>query len=237
LPGAYGVPNDVGFRAHRLSLLDRGFVFAIAHIRGGGELGRPWYEAGKMLCKRNTFNDFIGCAEYLIEEGYTSNDRLVIEGRSAGGLLIGAVITQAPALARVAILAVPFVDVVTTMLDDSIPLTVIEKEEWGDPANKDYYDYMKSYSPVDNVREGVTYPSIYVETGLADPRVQYWEPLKFVAKLRALRKKEQGDDRLIVLKINKTVGHMGDSGQYKALKEIAHAYAFILNQLSEALSI
>ena len=184
--GSYGYSTDPGFSSTRLSLLDRGFIFAIAHIRGGQEMGRQWYEDGKMLKKKNTFNDFVDVSDYLIKNKYTSTDKLFAMGGSAGGLLMGAVINQAPQLYRGVVAAVPFVDVVTTMLDESIPLTTGEFEEWGNPKNKEYYDYMLSYSPYDNV-EKKAYPNLLVTTGLHDSQVQYWEPAKWVAKLRVMK--------------------------------------------------
>ena len=184
--GSYGYSMDPGFSSTRLSLLDRGFIFAIAHIRGGQEMGRRWYEDGKMLKKKNTFNDFVDVSEYLIKNKYTSADKLFAMGGSAGGLLMGAVINQAPQLYRGVVAAVPFVDVVTTMLDETIPLTTGEFEEWGNPKNKEYYDYMLSYSPYDNV-EKQAYPNLLVTTGLHDSQVQYWEPAKWVAKLRVMK--------------------------------------------------
>jgi len=224
--GSYGSSSDPRFSSHRLSLLDRGFVYAIAHVRGGGEMGRYWYEEGKLLKKKNTFTDFIACAEHLIAEEYTSRDRLAISGGSAGGLLIGAVVNMRPDLFEVVIADVPFVDVINTMSDPAIPLTVIEYEEWGNPHEKEYYDYMLSYSPYDNVaaRE---YPHLLITAGLNDSRVQYWEPAKWTAKLRALKT----DNNLLLLKTNMDAGHMGLSGRYDYLEEIAFEYAFILDRL------
>lgn len=224
--GSYGASIDPGFASTRLSLLDRGFVFAIAHIRGGEEMGRAWYEQGKMLNKKNTFTDFIACGERLIADQYTNSDKLAIMGGSAGGLLIGAVINMAPRLAEVAVAQVPFVDVVTTMLDESIPLTVSEYEEWGNPNLKEYYDYMLSYSPYDNL-EAKAYPHLLITAGLNDPRVQYWEPAKWAAKLRATKT----DSHRLLLKTNMGAGHGGASGRYDFLKEIAFDYAFILDTL------
>ena len=225
--GSYEYPVDPTFSSIRLSLLDRGFVFAIAHIRGGGELGRHWYEDGKLLHKRNTFSDFIACAEHLIADGYTSSDRLGARGGSAGGLLMGATMVQRPDLFRAVVAEVPFVDVVTTMLDPSIPLTVTEWEEWGNPNEADFYRYMKSYSPYDNVR-ATEYPALFVTAGLNDPRVAYWEPAKFVAKLRATKT----DDRLLVLKTEMGAGHGGPSGRYDAWRDEALVLAFLLDQLT-----
>ncbi len=222
--GSYGYSTDPGFSSTRLSLLDRGFIFAIAHIRGGQEMGRRWYEDGKMLKKKNTFNDFVDVSEYLIKNKYTSPDKLFAMGGSAGGLLMGAVINQAPQLYKGVVAAVPFVDVVTTMLDESIPLTTGEFEEWGNPKNKEYYDYMLSYSPYDNV-EKKAYPNLLVTTGLHDSQVQYWEPAKWVAKLRTMKT----DNNQLLLHTNMEAGHGGASGRFQALKEIALEYAFILN--------
>ncbi len=224
--GSYGATADPRFSIERISLLDRGMIFAIAHVRGGGELGRAWYEAGKMMHKRNTFTDFIACAEYLIAEGYTSPDRLAILGRSAGGLLVGAVVTMRPDLMRCAVADVPFVDVVNTMLDPSIPLTAIEFEEWGNPAIAEQYAYMKSYSPYDNTTPQA-YPAILATAGLHDPRVQYWEPAKWVAKLRDVKTNEAP----VLLKTDMTAGHAGPSGRYDRLRETAFEYAFLLDCL------
>jgi oligopeptidase B len=224
--GSYGAVQSPSFVENRISLLDRGIVFAIAHIRGGGEGGRQWYENGKYLEKRHTFTDFISCAEHLIEEGYTSSDKLLIVGRSAGGMLIGATLNMRPDLFKGAIADVPFVDVVTTMLDPSIPLTVIEYEEWGNPDDKEYYEYMLAYAPYDNV-SAQKYPNILVTAGLNDPRVQYWEPAKWVAKLRTMKT----DDNLLLLKTQMDQGHMGASGRYEYLKEVAFEFAFALKVL------
>jgi oligopeptidase B len=224
--GSYGASMDPSFSPNRLSLIDRGFIYAIAHIRGGGDLGRPWYESGKLLNKRNTFTDFIVCAEHLIRAGYTSPERLAIQGGSAGGLLMGAVTNLRPDLFAVVVAQVPFVDVVNTMLDPSIPLTVIEYEEWGNPNDKAYFDYMLSYSPYDNVA-AKAYPHILITAGLNDPRVQYWEPAKWTAKLRAAKT----DDRRLLLKTNMGAGHGGASGRYDNLREVAFIYAFILDTL------
>jgi oligopeptidase B len=224
--GSYSATIEPAFSSSRVSLLDRGFVFAIAHVRGGGSLGRPWYEDGKLLNKRNTFTDFVASAEHLIAEKYTTTERLAIRGGSAGGLLVGAVVNMRPDLFRVVVANVPFVDVVSTMLDSSIPLTAIEWEEWGDPRKKKYYDYMMSYSPYDNVG-AKDYPDMLVTAGLNDPRVQYWEPAKWTAKLRALKT----GDNVLLLKTNMDAGHGGASGRYEALKELAFEYAFVLNRL------
>lgn len=222
--GSYGVTMEPYFSTTRLTLLDRGFIFAIAHIRGGEDLGRQWYEDGKLLKKKNTFTDFIDCSRFLIQEKYTSAAHLYAEGGSAGGLLMGAVINMAPDLYNGVIAQVPFVDVVTTMLDDSIPLTTGEYDEWGNPNNKTYYDYMLSYSPYDNVKEQV-YPNMYVSTGLHDSQVQYWEPAKWVAKLRTHKK----GDAVLYLNTNMDAGHGGASGRFESLKEIAKEYAFLLD--------
>ena len=222
--GAYGITIEPSFSTTRLSLLDRGFIFAIAHIRGGEYLGRPWYEAGKLLHKKNTFTDFVDCAKYLIANQYTSPAHLYAMGGSAGGLLMGAVINQAPELFRGVVANVPFVDVVTTMLDDSIPLTTGEYDEWGNPHDKQYYDYMKSYSPYDNVC-AQAYPNLLVLTGYHDSQVQYWEPAKWVAKLRELKT----DDNLLLFYTDMSSGHSGASGRYESLKEIVREYAFLLD--------
>lgn len=222
--GSYGVTMDTYFSSTRLSILDRGFVFAIAHIRGGEDLGRQWYEDGKLLKKKNTFTDFIDCSKYLIREKYTSPEHLYAEGGSAGGLLMGAVVNMAPELYNGVIAQVPFVDVITTMLDDSIPLTTGEYDEWGNPNVKKYYDYMLSYSPYDNVT-AQKYPNMYVSTGLHDSQVQYWEPAKWVAKLRT---KKTGDT-VLFLNTNMDAGHGGASGRFEALKELAKEYSFLLD--------
>jgi oligopeptidase B len=221
--GSYESSSDPRFSSLRLSLLDRGFVFAIAHVRGGGEMGRPWYEDGKLLKKPNTFTDFIAAAEHLIKSGWTSPDRLVILGGSAGGLLVGAVINQRPDLFRAAVAEVPFVDVVSTILDPSLPLSVIEWEEWGNPAERQYYEAMKAYSPYDNVT-AQPYPDLLVTAGLNDPRVSYWEPAKWVAKLRATK---VGDSK-VLLRTEMGAGHSGPSGRYDAWRREAFIYAFIL---------
>ena len=220
--GSYGYTRDPSFSSIRLSLLDRGFAFAIAHVRGGEYLGRPWYENGRMLSKKNTFKDFISSSEYLIENGYTSKEHLYAEGGSAGGLLMGAIMNMAPDLYNGIIAAVPFVDVVTTMLDDSIPLTAGEWDEWGNPNDEEYYYYMKSYSPYDNIIE-TNYPNTLVTTGLHDSQVQYWEPAKWVAKLRQYNKGKS----LILLHTNMDTGHSGSSGRFEALKEVAMEYSFL----------
>ncbi|GGZ50396.1 S9 family peptidase [Mesonia mobilis] len=222
--GSYGHTTDPSFSTSRLSLLDRGFIFVIAHIRGGEYLGRNWYEDGKMLTKRNTFTDFIDCSKYLIEQKYTSAKHLYAMGGSAGGMLMGGILNMAPQLYNGVIAAVPFVDVVTTMLDDSIPLTTGEYDEWGNPNDKEYYDYMKSYSPYDNV-VAQDYPNILVTTGFHDSQVQYWEPAKWVAKLRELKT----DENKLLFHTNMDAGHGGASGRFEALKEVAEDYAFILD--------
>ncbi len=222
--GSYGHSLDPYFSFVRLSLLDRGFAFAIAHIRGGEELGRHWYENGKLLHKKNTFYDFIDCAEYLLDRQYTRRDRLFAMGGSAGGLLMGAVVNMRPDLWRGIVAAVPFVDVVTTMLDDSIPLTTGEYDEWGNPNLREYYDYIKSYSPYDNV-EAKAYPPMLVTTGLHDSQVQYWEPAKWVAKLRDMKT----DDNPLLLHTNLEAGHGGASGRFRRFRETALEYAFILD--------
>lgn len=222
--GSYGSTIDPYFSTVRLSLLDRGFVYAISHIRGGQYLGRQWYDDGKLLKKMNTFTDFVDCSKHLIKNNFTSPDHLYAMGGSAGGLLIGAVVNMAPELYNGVIAAVPFVDVVTTMLDDSIPLTTGEYDEWGNPNEKKYYDYMKSYSPYDNVTAH-EYPNILVTTGLHDSQVQYFEPAKWVAKLRELKT----DDHLLLFNINMEAGHGGASGRFESLREVAKEYAFILD--------
>lgn len=220
--GSYGYSTDPTFSPSRLSLLERGFVFAIAHIRGGQEMGRHWYDTGKMLKKKNTFTDFIACSEYLIHEQYTSPAHLYAMGGSAGGLLMGVVINLKPELYKGVIAAVPFVDVVTTMLDETIPLTTGEFHEWGNPKEKEFYDYMLSYSPYDNI-ERKDYPNLLVISGLHDSQVQYWEPTKWVAKLRQLKT----DNNLLLLSTNMEAGHGGASGRFKALKELALEYVFL----------
>nr|WP_182494352.1 S9 family peptidase [Flavobacterium gossypii] len=222
--GSYGATMDPYFSSTRLSLLDRGFIYAIAHIRGGEDMGRLWYENGKLLHKKNTFTDFIDCSKYVINEKFTSKEHLYAEGGSAGGLLMGAVVNMAPELYHGVIAQVPFVDVITTMLDDTIPLTTGEYDEWGNPNEKEYYDYMKSYSPYDNVK-AQDYPNMYVSTGLHDSQVQYWEPAKWVAKLRTLKT----DNNLLFLDTNMDAGHGGASGRFEALKELAKEFSFLLD--------
>ena len=226
--GSYGNSMDAYFSISRLSLLDRGFVWAITHVRGGEEMGRWWYEDGKLLKKKNTFTDFIACGEYLIKEGFTNSRKMFAMGGSAGGLLVGAVANMAPELFRGIVAQVPFVDVVTTMLDDSIPLTTGEYDEWGNPNEKEYYDYILSYSPYDNV-EAKDYPAMFVSTGLHDSQVQYWEPAKWVAKLRELKT----DDNPLYLKTDMDYGHGGASGRFEPFHEVAMEYAFILDILEK----
>ncbi|MDR0969828.1 MAG: S9 family peptidase [Lentimicrobiaceae bacterium] len=224
--GSYGYSMDVSFSSARLSLLDRGFVWAIAHIRGGEEMGRAWYEDGKLLKKKNTFFDFIACGKDLIAEKFTNSDKMFAMGGSAGGLLVGAIANMEPQLWKGIVAQVPFVDVVTTMLDESIPLTTGEYDEWGNPNKKEYYDYMLSYSPYDNV-EAKDYPAMLVTTGLHDSQVQYWEPAKWVAKLRDMKT----DNNTLLLETNMEVGHGGASGRFESVKEVALEYAFMLQQL------
>jgi oligopeptidase B len=222
--GSYGSTMDPYFSSTRLSLLDRGFIYAIAHIRGGEDLGREWYENGKLLKKKNTFIDFVDCSKFVIAEKYTSPEHLYAEGGSAGGLLMGAIVNMAPELYNGVIAQVPFVDVITTMLDDTIPLTTGEYDEWGNPNEKRYYDYMLSYSPYDQVK-AQAYPNMYVSTGLHDSQVQYWEPAKWVAKLRVLKT----NDKQLFLDTNMDAGHGGASGRFEALKELAKEFAFLLD--------
>ena len=224
--GSYGISNDPEFSSSALSLIDRGFIYSIAHIRGGEEMGREWYDDGKLLNKKNTFTDFVNCAASLVDQKYTSKDKLVVEGRSAGGLLMGAITNMRPDLFKVVIAGVPFVDVINTMLDSSLPLTVGEYEEWGNPADKKYYDYIRTYSPYDNV-EAKSYPNMLITGGLNDPRVSYWEPLKWTAKLRA----NKTDKNVLILKMKMGQGHGGASGRYDYIKETAFTYAFILDIL------
>ena len=220
--GSYGATMDPYFSSTRLSLLDRGFIYAIAHIRGGEDLGREWYENGKLLKKKNTFTDFVDCSKFVITEKYTSAEHLYAEGGSAGGLLMGAIVNMAPELYNGVIAQVPFVDVITTMLDDTIPLTTGEYDEWGNPNEKKYYDYMLSYSPYDQVK-AQDYPNMYVSTGLHDSQVQYFEPAKWVAKLRVLKT----NDKQLFLDTNMDAGHGGASGRFEALKELAKEFAFL----------
>ncbi len=222
--GSYGYSMDATFSSTRLTLLDRGFIFAIAHIRGGEDLGRQWYEDGKLLKKKNTFTDFIDCSKFVIDQKYTSAEHLYAEGGSAGGLLMGAVINLAPELYNGVIAQVPFVDVMTTMLDETIPLTTGEYDEWGNPNTKKYYKYMLSYSPYDNVKKQ-QYPNMYVSTGLHDSQVQYWEPAKWVAKLRTVKT----NTTVLYLDTNMDAGHGGASGRFEAIKELAKEYSFLLD--------
>jgi len=223
--GSYGFSYPATFSSTRLSLLERGVVVAIAHIRGGSEMGRQWYEDGKFLNKKNTFTDFIACGEHLIAQGWTAAEHLAILGGSAGGLLMGVVMNLRPDLCKAVVAHVPFVDVVTTILDDHLPLSVIEREEWGDPNDLTFYDYMKSYSPYDNV-EAKAYPNVLITAGLNDSRVAYWEPAKWTAKLRSLKT----DDNRLLLKTNMGAGHGGASGRYDSLRETAFEYAFLFDQ-------
>jgi oligopeptidase B len=227
--GSYGIPMDPAFRSSRVSLLDRGMIFAIAHIRGGGDRGKLWYDAGKLMKKKNTFTDFVAVADSLVRRKLTAPDRLVIQGGSAGGLLMGAVINMRPDLFKAVVTQVPFVDVMSTMLDASLPLTVGEYLEWGNPNEERAYKYMRSYSPYDNLKKGA-YPSILVETSLNDSQVMYWEPAKYVAKLRTLKT----DANPLILKTIMEAGHGGASGRYDALKELAFTYAFVLDQVGLA---
>jgi oligopeptidase B len=222
--GSYGISIDASFASPRLSLVDRGFVFAIAHVRGGQEMGRQWYEDGKLLKKKNTFADFIACAEFLIREQFTRPEKLFAMGRSAGGLLMGAVTNMRPDLFKAIVAEVPFVDVVTTMLDPSIPLTTGEYDEWGDPNQKEFYDYMLSYSPYDNV-ERKAYPAMLITASLHDSQVQYWEPAKWAAKLRELKT----DNNRLLLKTNMDAGHGGASGRFRRHQETAFSYVFLLD--------
>jgi oligopeptidase B len=228
--GSYGVSVDPSFSSDRLSLLDRGVIYAIAHVRGGGDLGKLWHEEGRLLKKCNTFTDFIACAETLVAARYTSPDRLAIEGRSAGGLLVGGVVNMRPELFAIVLAGVPFVDVLNTILDATLPLTVGEYEEWGDPNEKQFYDYIKSYAPYENVH-AARYPAMLITAGLNDPRVSYWEPAKWAAKLRAMSRAAKADDRQLLLKTNMGSGHFGSSGRYEYLKETAFNYAFLLDAL------
>jgi len=227
--GSYGYSYPVTFSSSRLSLLDRGVVFAVAHIRGGSEMGKQWHDDGKMMKKKNTFTDFISAAEYLVAEKYTSPDKLAIQGGSAGGLLMGAVSNMRPDLFKAVVSQVPFVDVMNTMLDASLPLTVGEYLEWGNPNEKKAYQYMRSYSPYDNLEKKV-YPAMLIETSLNDSQVMYWEPAKYVAKLRTLKT----DSNPLLLKTNMDAGHGGASGRYDYLKEVAFTYSFVLAQLGLA---
>jgi oligopeptidase B len=224
--GAYGASSDASFNANIISLLDRGFVFATGHVRGGSEMGRAWYDEGRHLNKKNTFTDFIACAEHLIKEGYTSPQKLSITGGSAGGLLVGACMIMRPDLFKAVICKVPFLDVITSMSDPTIPLTTLEYDQWGNPENKDAFDYMLSYSPYDNIQP-VEYPNLLLTTGFNDPRVAYWEPAKFMARLRATK---QGDN-LLIMQTNFSAGHAGASGRYDFLKESVLDFAFLIDRL------
>jgi len=221
--GSYGIIIDSDFSSIRLSLVDRGYIFAITHVRGGMDLGWDWYEGGKLLNKKNTFTDFIACAEHLIQEGYTSKGNIVSSGGSAGGMLMGAIVNLRPDLFKAVVADVPFVDVLNTMLDDTLPLTTMEYNEWGNPNDRQYYDYIKSYSPYDNVKSQ-DYPHMLITGGLSDPRVTYWEPTKWAALLR----ESKTDDNLLLLKIHMDSGHAGASGRFDRLREVALEYAFIL---------
>ncbi|MCK6583718.1 MAG: S9 family peptidase [Anaerolineales bacterium] len=225
--GSYGATIDPYFDSNRFSLIDRGFVYAVSHIRGGYDMGRDWYEQGRMEHKRNTFTDFIACAEHLIQEGYVAKDKLAIQGASAGGLLVGACMTMRPDLFKAVIAKVPFVDVVTTMNDPSIPLTTQEYDQWGNPEDKKMFEYMLSYSPYDNLT-ATDYPNLLITTGLNDPRVAFWEPAKFIAKLRELKT----DDNLAVFYVNYNSGHAGASGRFDYIREIALDYAFLLDRFN-----
>src|ERR1035437_2823148 len=225
--GSYAISTEPVFSSTRLSLLNRGFIYAMAHIRGGQEMGRSWYEDGKLLKKKNTFTDFISCAEFLIKEKYTSKEKLCIIGASAGGLLMGVVVNMRPDLFKAVVANVPFVDVITTMLDESIPLTTGEFDEWGNPGDKKYYDYILSYSPYDNI-EKKNYPAMLVLTGLHDSQVQYWEPAKWIAKLRDIKT----GNNILLLKTNMQAGHGGASGRFEKFREIAVEYTFLLDQLN-----
>jgi len=224
--GAYGAILDPDFIPHRISLLNRGFVYAIGHIRGGSDLGREWYENGKVLKKKNSFTDFIACAEHLIKEGYTSKEKLAIMGVSAGGLLVTASMILRPDLFKAIIGKVPFVDVINSMSDPTVPLTTLEYDEWGNPENKEHFEYMMTYSPYDNIK-ATAYPDLLLTCGLNDPRVMYWEPAKFAAKLR----EHKTDDNLLILKTNFHAGHAGSSGRYDFMRDIAFEYAFLIDRL------
>jgi len=224
--GSYGASMTPNFSTNRLSLVDRGMIYAIAHIRGGSELGEKWRQEGRMFKKMNTFNDFVDSAKWLIANKYTSSDRLVIQGGSAGGLLMGAVVNQSPETFKAAIVQVPFVDVMNTMLDETLPLTTGEWIEWGNPNEKKAWDYMIQYSPYENIK-AQNYPNMLVEISLNDSQVPYWEGAKFVARLREFKK----NDSVILLKTNMGAGHGGSSGRYDRLKEIAFEYAYALSQV------
>jgi oligopeptidase B len=228
--GSYGATMEPTFSSVRFSLVDRDFIYAIAHVRGGQEMGRQWYDDGKMMRKMNTFTDFIDVAQHLVREGYTSRDRLAANGGSAGGLLMGAIANMAPELFRVVVADVPFVDVINTMLDASIPLTAQEWEQWGNPAVREHYDYMIQYSPYDNV-ERKDYPRMLVMSGINDSRVAYWEPTKWVARLRELKT----DSHPLLLRMNMGAGHGGGSGRYERYREMAFRYAFVVDQIGRGL--
>ena len=226
--GSYEMSRDPTFSSIRLNLLDRGFVYAIAHVRGGGDLGKRWHDAGRMLAKRNTFTDFVACAEHLVAAGYSSPARLAIQGGSAGGLLVGAAVNLRPDLFGAVVAEVPFVDCLTTIMDETLPLTVIEWEEWGNPVTDPaVYEYMRSYAPYDNVAPA-PYPAMLVTAGLNDPRVSYWEPAKWAQKLRAVTT----GDRPILLKVELGAGHMGPSGRYDVWRDEAFIHAFLLDVLA-----
>jgi oligopeptidase B len=227
--GAYGLSMDPSFSSARLSLLDRGFVYALAHVRGGQEMGRAWYDDGRKLHKKNSFYDFMDVTHMLIERGYAAKDKVFAMGGSAGGLLMGAISDMSNGFYRGIVAQVPFVDVVTTMLDESIPLTTNEYDEWGNPADKEYYDYMLSYSPYDNVSDK-PYPAMLVTTGLWDSQVQYYEPAKWVAKLRAMK----SDNNRLLLHVEMDAGHGGKSGRFQRYREIAMEYAFLLDELNNS---
>jgi oligopeptidase B len=229
--GSYGSSTDPGFNLPVVSLLDRGMVYVLAHIRGGQEMGRKWYDDGHLLNKKNTFTDFIDVTDFLVKEGYAAKDRVAAYGGSAGGLLMGAIANMAPERYRAILSQVPFVDVVTTMLDPTIPLTTNEYDEWGNPEQKEYYEYMLSYSPYDNLKQQA-YPSMFVGTGLWDSQVQYFEPAKYVARLRDLN--TAGADRPVLFRINMDAGHGGKSGRFRRYREQAEMYAFLLDQLGVA---
>ncbi|MCC6636485.1 MAG: S9 family peptidase, partial [Ignavibacteriaceae bacterium] len=224
--GSYGSSTEANFNSNVFSLVDRGFIYGIAQIRGGSELGEEWYDDGKLLNKKNTFTDFIACAEHLVDGKYTKPEKLAIMGGSAGGLLVGACVNMRPDLFNVVLAIVPFVDVINTMNDETLPLTTQEWEQWGNPKEEKYYNYMLSYSPYDNIK-GVKYPNILATGGLNDSQVGFHEPAKFVAKLRELKK----DDNITVLKINMESGHGGASGRFARLKEVAYQYAFLMDRM------
>ncbi|HEX9382780.1 MAG TPA: prolyl oligopeptidase family serine peptidase, partial [Gemmatimonadaceae bacterium] len=227
--GSYGATTEAGFNSSVLSLVDRGFGYAIAHIRGGQEMGRAWYDEGKMMKKKNTFNDYVDVAQYLVDNKYTSKDRLIANGGSAGGLLMGAIVNMRPDLFRAVVADVPFVDVINTMMDASLPLTAQEWQQWGDPHDSTQYAYMRSYSPYDNVTRKA-YPWMLVTTSLNDSQVMYWEPAKWVAKLRAMKT----DTNPLYIKVNMAGGHGGSSGRYDVLRERAFRYAFMLDAVGMA---